>query len=111
MNFVAIKTNLLILPAIENTDEIVKGISNPIDFTKGSFSRVEFRFKDNRVQLLHEDVDLKDVSWVWLSSFWGSRDLAYAVKLYLDHLNKLGSFFVCPKNIDLDMYFNFEKTL
>lgn len=81
----AVKKNLLILPSIKNIDEIVKGISNSIDFTKGSFSRVEFRFKDNRVQLLHKDVDLKDFSSVWLSSFWGSRDLAYAVKLYLGH--------------------------
>jgi len=81
----SVKINLLVLPAIEKIDEIAKGISNSIDITKGSFSRVEFRFKNNRVQLLHKGVDLKDFSSVWLSSFWGSRDLAYAVKLYLDH--------------------------
>ena len=66
-------------------DEVIKGISNNIGFTKGSFSRVEFRFKDKRAQLLYKGVDLKDFSFVWLSSFWRSRDLAYAAKLYLDH--------------------------
>lgn len=79
------KTDILILPTIENIDEIVKGLPNPIDFTKGSFKRVEFGFKDKKVQFLHKGVDLKDFSSVWLSASWGSRDLAYAVKLYLDH--------------------------
>jgi len=81
----AVRTNLLILPSVENIEEMVKGISNSIDFTEGKFSRVEFIFKDNEVQLLYEGVDLRKFSSVWLSSFWGSRDLAYAVKLYLDH--------------------------
>jgi len=78
-------TNLLILPSVRNMDQVVKGISSNIDLTKGSFSRVEFRVKDNEIQLLHKGVDLKDFSSVWLSSFWRSRDLAYAAKLYLDH--------------------------
>jgi len=78
-------TNLLILPSVKNMDQVVKGISSDISFTKGSFSRVEFRVKDNKIQLLHKGIDLKDFSSVWLSSFWRSRDLAYAAKLYLDH--------------------------
>ena len=81
----AMMTNLLILPSVKNMDEVVEATSSNASFTKGSFKRVEFRLKDNGVQLSHKGVDLKDFSSVWLSSFWRSRDLAYAAKLYLDH--------------------------
>lgn len=80
------KTDLLVLPALENMDEIVKGVSGPLDVTKGSLHKVEFRFKDNKLQLLHKGKDLKEFSFVWLSSFcWRTRDLTYAIKLYLEH--------------------------
>ncbi|HUN03982.1 MAG TPA: hypothetical protein PLS00_14080 [Niabella sp.] len=77
-------TKLLILPSVKGVDEIVRGISTPVEFTKGDFNKVKFRFRDNGVEILHAGVDLKEFSFVWLSSFWESRDLAYAIKLYLD---------------------------
>ena len=55
-----------------------------MDLTKGRFKNIEFIFKDNQVSVLHKNIDLKNFSFVWLCSSWGSRDLAYAVQLYLD---------------------------
>lgn len=78
-------TNLLVLPAVEHVEEVVKGLSSTMKFTKGSFGKLEYIFKGNNVQLLHDGIDIKNYSSVWLSSFWRSRDLSYAVKLYLDH--------------------------
>jgi len=79
--------NLLVLPSIENIDEIVKGYDSPINLTKAGYSKLEFRFIDNNVQLLYKGVDIAKFSYVWLSSFWGTRDLAYSVHLYLENSN------------------------
>ncbi|MBN1331913.1 hypothetical protein JW978_03445 [Candidatus Dojkabacteria bacterium] len=78
-------TNLLVLPAVEHVDEIVKGLSSSMKFTKGSFRKLEYIIKGKDVKLLHDGVDIREFSSVWLSSFWRSRDLSYAVKLYLEH--------------------------
>lgn len=79
------KANILTLPPVENLKEILDGLHFPASVTKGTFSRLEFRFKDGGVQLLFNGIDIKNYSAVWLTSFWRSRDLAYAVHLYLDH--------------------------
>lgn len=78
------KLKLLVLPSVSNMDQVVKKISLPVDLTKGRFKNIEFIFKDNQVSVLHKNIDLKNFSFVWLCSSWGSRDLAYAVQLYLD---------------------------
>jgi len=78
-------TNLLVLPSVENVDEIVKGISSKIKFTKGKFDKIQYIFKGTDVQMLHAGIDLREFSSVWLLSFWRSREQAFAVKLYLDH--------------------------
>jgi hypothetical protein len=79
---------LLVLPAIHNIEEVIKGLSRPIKLTKGLFSNLEFRFKDGAVSLILSGVDIKNFSYIWLSSYWESRDLAYAVKLYLKHFKR-----------------------
>jgi len=78
------KLKLLVLPSVSNMDQVVKKISLPVDLTKGRFKNIEFIFKDNQVSVLHKNIDLKNFSFVWLCSSWGSRDLAYAIQLYLD---------------------------
>lgn len=78
------KLKLLVLPSVSNMDQVVKKISLPVDLTKGRFKNIEFIFKDNQVSVLHKNIDLKNFSFVWLCSSWGSRDLAFAVQLYLD---------------------------
>jgi hypothetical protein len=79
------KNGLLVLPTIHNIDEIVRGLSTPMELTKGKYSNLEFRFTNNTVSLMHDGLDLRDFENVWLTSYWPSRDLAYSVKLYLDH--------------------------
>lgn len=76
---------VLVLPTIENIDEIASGLTQPMEVIKGSFRKMEFRFTDNVVQFLHNDGDIKKFSSVWLSSFWDTRDLAFAVERYLSH--------------------------
>jgi hypothetical protein len=74
---------LLALPAIKNIEEVIKGLAMPIELTKGSYRKLEFRFKNNVVSLIHNGIDIKQYSHIWLSSSWTTRDLAYAAKLYL----------------------------
>lgn len=104
------KQNLLVLPAVQNIEEIIKGISTPIELTKGSYKDLEFIFKNDLISLMLNGIDIKDFSNVWLSSSWGSRDLAYAVKLYLDHFNTSHTFVekACSKITD-QMIFSFNS--
>lgn len=75
------KVDILVLPSIQNIDEIIKGLN--INITKAYFSSIEYVFKNNLVSILHKGRDLKSFNSVWLSSYWGSRDLAFAVSTYL----------------------------
>ena len=77
--------NILVLPTIHNIEEVIAGLSDKYELTKGEFSQLEFIFKEGEVILKHAGRDIKEFSNVWLSSYWRSRDLAYAVKLYLKH--------------------------
>lgn len=76
------RIKLLVLPSIQNIEEIIKGL--PIELTKAYYSSIKFIFKNNSVEVLHGSIDLKSFDSVWLSSYWASRDLACAVKSYLD---------------------------
>jgi len=77
------KISLLCLPSVKNIKQVLANFSFPISLTKGCFENLEFIFYENTVEVLHRGIDLKNFSFVWLSSLWDSRDLAYAIKLYL----------------------------
>jgi hypothetical protein len=77
------KFKLLILPSVVNIAQTIDKFPYPVELTEGSFKNLEFTFQDKGVTITHKGVDLRDFSLVWLSSSWLSRDLAYAVKLYL----------------------------
>jgi glutathione synthase/RimK-type ligase-like ATP-grasp enzyme len=79
------RTNLLILPAKSNSEAIIKGIDLPINLTKGDYRDLEFRIRNDTISLLHQGVDINEFDYVWLSSTWATRDLAYGVGLYLEH--------------------------
>jgi glutathione synthase/RimK-type ligase-like ATP-grasp enzyme len=74
---------LLVLPTVQNIDEVIGTNIENIVLTKGSFKNLTFQIRDNIVELKHDNVDLKEFSNIWLSSVWQSRDLAFAVSLYL----------------------------
>jgi len=74
---------LLILPSVKNTTEVVDKFPFPVKLTKGKFKDLAFSFQDQEITISINGTDLREFSLVWLSSNWNSRDLAYAVKLYL----------------------------
>ena len=75
--------NLLCLPSVQDIDQVVDKFPFPINLTRGSYRNLEFVFQNRNPKILHNGVDLNHFSFVWLSSSWNCRDLAYAVKLYL----------------------------
>ncbi|MFO7807502.1 MAG: hypothetical protein R6V40_03745 [Candidatus Moraniibacteriota bacterium] len=75
--------NLLVLPSLKNLNCVLEKFPFPVNLTKGSFSRLQFSFQGDRFSITHKGKDLKNFSFVWLSSSWANRDLAYAVGLYL----------------------------
>ncbi|MBT3355999.1 hypothetical protein HN784_04175 [bacterium] len=77
------KLKLLVLPAVANIEQVAKKFPFAVELTEGAFKDLEFIFQNEHLAILHKGVDLKDFSFVWLSSSWTSRDLAYAIKLYL----------------------------
>ncbi|MDZ7612111.1 MAG: hypothetical protein U5L10_05085 [Candidatus Moranbacteria bacterium] len=77
------KFKLLALPSFKNVAQAIKKFPFAIELTNGKFNDLEFIFQKGRIAILREGVDLKEFSFVWLSSAWTSRDLAYAVRLYL----------------------------
>ncbi len=79
------KIELLVLPELENVDEILSGISQPVELSKGSYSNLQFSFRNGDVSVKLKGKDLKEFSFAWLSSYWASRTMVYAIKLYLDH--------------------------
>lgn len=81
------KFKLLVLPAGEHIDQVVDKFPFPITLTKGSYDKTEFIFQGGNVKVRHEGADLKSFSFVWLSSHWGTRDLAYGIRLYLENYN------------------------
>lgn len=84
------RKEILVLPPVENIDEIVKDMN--VKVTKAYYSSLEFCFKKNTVSVLHKGRDIKSFSFVWLSSSWNTRDLATAVKIYLEKNNVPHSF-------------------
>lgn len=81
------KKKILVLPTVENISEITSGLKYDLEVTRGDFSKMEFSITDNVVLFLHNECDIKEFDFVWLSSYWGSRDLAFAVERYLTHHN------------------------
>lgn len=71
------------LPAVKGTLEVVQKFPFEIHFTKGTYRDIAFVFHKKTVTVFHRGIDLRSFSFVWLSSNWETRDLAYAVHLYL----------------------------
>ncbi len=81
------KFRLLVLPAFFDMKHVLEKFSFDIELTKGKFNQLEIIFSGGKMRILHEGVDLKKFSFVWLCSSWADRDLAYAVRLYLNQNN------------------------
>ncbi|OGI22140.1 MAG: hypothetical protein A2808_03910 [Candidatus Moranbacteria bacterium RIFCSPHIGHO2_01_FULL_55_24] len=75
---------LLSLPALKSTPQAIKKFPFPIDFTAGKYPDLELAFHKGAVQALHRGIDIREFSFVWLTSGWNYRDIAYALHLYLE---------------------------
>lgn len=84
---------LLVLPTVSNMQQVIDRFPFPIALTKGQFRNIEFVFQNGQAVVLHKGVDLRNFSFIWLCSSWRSRDLAYAIQLYLDQ-NHVSSTYV-----------------
>jgi hypothetical protein len=74
---------MLSLPTVKNTSQIIKKFPFSIELTKGTYRDIEIIFCDSMIKIIHRGVDIKDFSFIWLSSGWNKRDIAYAISLYL----------------------------
>lgn len=79
------KFTLLSLPTVKNTRQVINKFPFPITLTKGTYRGISLSIHDGNVHIYHDNVDTSAFSFVWLSSGWSQRDIAYAVNLYLDH--------------------------
>ena len=75
---------LITLPSAGNIEQILKSFSFPIESTRGNYKKLELSFCNGLVEVLHGGMALKNFSFVWLSSGWGQRDIAYALRLYFE---------------------------
>lgn len=74
---------LLVLPTVPNMQQVIDRFPFPIELTKGQFKNLELILQDGKIKVLHKGVDIREFSFVWLCSSWNTRDLAYAIQLYL----------------------------
>jgi len=76
---------LLSLPTVKSTQQVIRKFPFPIDLIKGKYRDIEIIFHNSAVKVLHQGTDVRDFSFVWLTSGWDQRDSAYAISLYLNH--------------------------
>jgi len=75
---------ILIIPAVGTLREATSKYKDSYDFVFGSYRNLEIHFEKTGIRIYHSGVDIKEFDKVWLSSLWETRDIAYAVSLYLD---------------------------
>lgn len=78
---------LLVLPSVENIQQAVDKLPFSIDLVKGQFKKVAIFFQDGQVTILYKGIDIRKFSFIWLCSTWKTRDIAYAIHLYLKRFN------------------------
>ncbi|MBN2100455.1 ATP-grasp domain-containing protein [Candidatus Dojkabacteria bacterium] len=74
---------VLISPSIENFDLVEKHFED-IVFDKTYSHNLRFIFTENGPKVLYKDMDCKNYDLAWISSYWTTQDLAYALHLYLE---------------------------
>ncbi len=75
---------LLSLPTPASTKQALQKFLFPIQHTAGQYRDVSLSFQKGHVQVLHDGLDTRHFSFVWLTSGWNCRDIAYALRLYFE---------------------------
>lgn len=78
--------NILIVPVVENF-ELARKHLHTAEYDTSYFNNIHFAFTQNGSTVSYKDNDCKNYDFVWLSSYWGTRDLAYGLHLYLKQHN------------------------
>lgn len=75
---------LLSLPSAQSTKQALQKFPFPIRHTAGQYRDISLSFRPGEVRVLHQDTDTRNFSFVWLTSGWNCRDIAYALRLYFE---------------------------
>ena len=75
---------LLSLPSAQSTKQALQRFPFPIRHTAGQYRDISLSFRPGEVRVLHQDIDTRNFSFVWLTSGWNCRDIAYALRLYFE---------------------------
>jgi len=73
----------LSLPSLGDIEHILSKFPFPISLIEGQFKNLKMVIRNNSIEFFHGDLDIKDFSFVWLTSGWINRETAYALHLYL----------------------------
>lgn len=77
------KKTILVLPGIENLATVSNEFTSDYNVTGGRFCDLVFQFVNSDLRIYFRGKDLRAFSYVWISSYWDDRDMAYGVSLYL----------------------------
>ncbi|MBP7811787.1 MAG: hypothetical protein KA054_03015 [Candidatus Moranbacteria bacterium] len=75
---------LLSLPSARSTKQALQKFPFPIQHTAGQYRDISLSFRPGEVRVLHQGIDTRNFSFVWLTSGWNCRDIAYALRLYFE---------------------------
>jgi len=75
---------LFSLPSIKSTRQVIKKFPFPVNLIEGKYCDIKIIFSKGKVRVLHGEDDISKFSFSWLSSGWSYRDVAYALRLYLE---------------------------
>lgn len=81
------KLSLLRIPALNTLNEITNTLPFKIKHTNAELEDLVFIIKNNKLEILLEGKSVTNFDFVWLSSNWDVRDIAYALKQFLDSKN------------------------
>ena len=73
---------LLSLPSVGGVVQAIRMFPFPVELTRGSFQHIKYIFHNGKISILHKKEDIRNFSFIWLTSSWGTRDLAYTLSLY-----------------------------
>lgn len=76
--------SLLCIPATKSTRQVTEQFPFHVELIEGTYKDIEIISANGSLQILHRGVDIRQFSFVWLSSSWNYRDLAYTLRLYLE---------------------------
>ncbi len=76
--------SLLCIPPKGAMKQVIRKFPFPVALSLGKYRNIAAVFHKGGVKVFHSGVDVSTFSFVWISSGWDSRDLAYALRLYLE---------------------------